>query len=193
VIRPIRAFVRSPLTLALAALALPVAAGEESGPIETIVVRGAYFGQALAEGVKTPTLLLNVPQSVSVMDAQQLREQAHVSVADVMQYTPGVSVGQGEDHRDQLTIRGQNTTADFFLDGLRDDVQYFRPLYNLERVEVLRGANALLFGRGGGGGVVNRQLRRRRALSGCEPAPRGAGRLPAQRLGRWGYEKPSGL
>ena len=100
-----------PLTLALAALALPVAAvdeatEDESGPIETIVVRGAYFGQALAEGVKTPTLLLNVPQSVSVMDAQQLREQAHVSIADVMQYTPGISIGQGEDHRDQLTIRG---------------------------------------------------------------------------------------
>ncbi len=73
-----------------------------------------------------------------------------------MQYTPGVSIGLGEDHRDQITIRGQNTTADFFVDGLRDDVQYFRPLYNLERVEVLRGANALLFGRGGGGGVVNR-------------------------------------
>lgn len=155
-IRPFQPFMLGPLTLALSVLTLPVSAEQATGPIETIVVRGAYFGQALAEGVKTPTLLLNVPQSVSVMDAQQLREQAHRSVADVMQYTPGVSIGQGEDHRDQLTIRGQNTTADFFLDGLRDDVQYFRPLYNLERVEVLRGANALLFGRGGGGGVVNR-------------------------------------
>ena len=152
----LRPFARPFLALALVGSVLPSAAQEGAGPIETIVVRGAYFGQALAEGVKTPTLLLNVPQSVSVMDAQQLREQAHVSMADVMQYTPGVSIGQGEDHRDQLTIRGQNTTADFFLDGLRDDVQYFRPLYNLERVEVLRGANALLFGRGGGGGVVNR-------------------------------------
>ena len=123
-IRPSQPVFLRPLTLALAALALPVAAEEATGPIETIVVRGAYFGQALAEGVKTPTLLLNVPQTVSVMDAQQLREQAHVSVADVMQYTPGVSIGQGEDHRDQLTIRGQNTTADFFLDGLRDDVRY---------------------------------------------------------------------
>lgn len=142
--------------LALAMMSTSSFAQEDAAPLETIVVRGAYFGQALAEGVKTPTMLLNVPQSVSVMDGRQLREQAHVSVADVMQYTPGVSVGQGEDHRDQLTIRGQNTTADFFLDGLRDDVQYFRPLYNLERVEILRGANALLFGRGGGGGVVNR-------------------------------------
>ena len=127
---------------------------EES--VERITVRGAFFGQQVAEGVKTPTLLVNVPQSVSVVSAEQISEQALFSIADVMQYTPGVSVGLGEDHRDQITIRGQNTTADFFVDGLRDDVQYFRPLYNLERVEILRGANALLFGRGGGGGVVNR-------------------------------------
>lgn len=124
--------------------------------VERITVRGAFFGQQVADAVKTPTLLVDVPQSVSVVSAEQINEQALFSVADVMQYTPGVSVGLGEDHRDQITIRGQNTTADFFVDGLRDDVQYFRPLYNLERVEILRGANALLFGRGGGGGVVNR-------------------------------------
>ena len=124
--------------------------------VERITVRGAFFGQQVADAVKTPILLVDVPQSVSVVSAEQINEQALFSVADVMQYTPGVSVGLGEDHRDQITIRGQNTTADFFVDGLRDDVQYFRPLYNLERVEILRGANALLFGRGGGGGVVNR-------------------------------------
>lgn len=124
--------------------------------VERITVRGAFFGQQVADAVKTPTLLVDVPQSVSVISAEQISEQALFSVADVMQYTPGVSIGLGEDHRDQITIRGQNTTADFFVDGLRDDVQYFRPLYNLERVEILRGANALLFGRGGGGGVVNR-------------------------------------
>lgn len=129
---------------------------ESEESVERITVRGAFFGQQAAAGVKTPTLLVNVPQSVSVVSAEQIAEQALFSVADVMQYTPGVSIGQGEDHRDQITIRGQNTTADFFVDGLRDDVQYFRPLYNLERVEILRGANALLFGRGGGGGVVNR-------------------------------------
>jgi len=129
---------------------------ESEGSVERITVRGAFFGQQVATAVKTPTLLVNVPQSVSVVSAAQISEQALFSIADVMQYTPGVSIGLGEDHRDQVTIRGQNTTADFFVDGLRDDVQYFRPLYNLERVEILRGANALLFGRGGGGGVVNR-------------------------------------
>ena len=138
------------------ALADDAAVSYGEGDVERITIRGAFFGQQVADAVKTPTLLLNVPQSASIISAEQISDQALFSVADVMQYTPGVSIGQGEDHRDQLTIRGQNTTADFFVDGLRDDVQYFRPLYNIERIEVLRGANALLFGRGGGGGIVNR-------------------------------------
>ncbi|WP_371194610.1 TonB-dependent receptor [Glaciecola sp. SC05] len=131
-------------------------APDSASEIERITVRGAYFGQQNADAVKTPTLLVNVPQSLSVISSEQIQAQGFVSIADVLQYTPGASIGQGEGHRDQMTIRGQNTTADFFIDGLRDDVQYFRPLYNLDRVEILRGANALLFGRGGGGGIVNR-------------------------------------
>jgi catecholate siderophore receptor len=124
--------------------------------VERITVRGAFFGQSSADSLKTPTALINVPSSLSVIDKIQIERQSLTSMADILQYTPGASAGQGEDHRDQMTIRGQNTTADFFIDGLRDDVQYFRPLYNLERVEILRGSNALLFGRGGGGGIVNR-------------------------------------
>ncbi|WP_395342931.1 TonB-dependent receptor [Ningiella sp. W23] len=140
---------------AASAVLSPLAAMNEID-IERITVRGAYFGQQNADAVKTPTLLVDVPQSLSVISSEQIQEQGFVSIADILQYTPGASIGQGEGHRDQMTIRGQNTTADFFIDGLRDDVQYFRPLYNLERVEILRGANALLFGRGGGGGIVNR-------------------------------------
>lgn len=137
----------------------PLAMAEDSSSeeaVERITIRGAFFGQQVADAVKTPTLLINVPQSASIIGEQQIEEQGMFSVADAMQYTPGVSIGLGEDHRDQITIRGQNTTADFFVDGLRDDVQYFRPLYNVERIEIMRGSNALLFGRGGGGGIVNR-------------------------------------
>ena len=53
-------------------------------------------------------------------------------------------------------FRGVRSTADFFQDGVRDDVQYYRSLYNVEQVEILRGPNALLFGRGGTGGIINR-------------------------------------
>ncbi|HBJ88832.1 MAG TPA: TonB-dependent siderophore receptor, partial [Gammaproteobacteria bacterium] len=70
--------------------------------------------------------------------------------------TPGVNNSQGEGHRDSIVFRGVRSTADFFIDGARDDVQYYRPLYNLEQVEILRGPNALLFGRGGTGGILNR-------------------------------------
>lgn len=147
------------IAIALSSLStanIALAAEDDLSSVERITVRGAYFGIQDATSVKTPTALVNVPQSLSIVSLEQIEAQGFASVADVMQYIPGVSVGLGEDHRDQITIRGQNTTADFFIDGLRDDVQYFRPLYNLERVEVLRGANALLFGRGGGGGIVNR-------------------------------------
>jgi catecholate siderophore receptor len=55
-----------------------------------------------------------------------------------------------------VIIRGNSSSADFFVNGVRDDVQYYRDLYNLERVEAIKGPNAMVFGRGGGGGVINR-------------------------------------
>ena len=148
--------VNSQAVIANTTSAISTATLAASADIERVTVRGAYFGQEYADGLKTPTVLVNVPQSLTMVSAEQIHEQGFDSIADILQYTPGASVGQGEGHRDQMTIRGQNTTADFFIDGLRDDVQYYRPLYNLERVEIMRGANALLFGRGGGGGIVNR-------------------------------------
>ena len=51
------------------------------------------------------------------------------------------------DTEDSVVFRGVRSTADFYRDGLRDDVQYYRSLYNVEQVEILRGPNALLFGR----------------------------------------------
>ncbi len=124
--------------------------------MDEIIVKGRYLANEKFSGTKTPTLIVNVPQSLSVITAAQIQEQGFNSLGDVIDYTPGVANEQGEGHRDQTIIRGQNSTADFFLDGLRDDIQYYRPLYNLQQVEILRGSNAMIFGRGGGGGVINR-------------------------------------
>jgi catecholate siderophore receptor len=140
------------------AFAEELAAAEDSDE-RTIIVTGASDGYAASNSVtatKTDTPLLDVPQTVNVITREQLDDQGHHSLADVLRYVPGTTVGQGEGNRDQITLRGQNTTADFFVDGVRDDVQYFRGLYNLERVEILKGPYALIFGRGGGGGIVNR-------------------------------------
>jgi catecholate siderophore receptor len=97
-----------------------------------------------------------VPQSITVTTKELVRDQLMLSMGDVMRYTPGIQVHQGENNRDQVIIRGNSSSADFFLNGVRDDVQYYRDLYNLDRVEALKGPNAMMFGRGGGGGVVNR-------------------------------------
>lgn len=125
-------------------------------PGDSIIVEGKYLSLDKLNAVKTPTPVIDIPQSLSIISNEQIADQSFASFGDILRYTPGLSISQGEGHRDAIIIRGNDTTADFFLDGLRDDVQYFRPLYNIQQVEILRGANALLFGRGGGGGVINR-------------------------------------
>ncbi len=148
------------ILLASASLLMAVPAEEEAArQLAPITVTGRSRGYIALDSVtatRTDTLLLDVPQTVNVVTRAQLDDQALHSLGDVLRYVPGTTVGQGEGNRDQITLRGQNTTADFFLDGVRDDVQYFRGLYNLDRVEVLKGPYALIFGRGGGGGIINR-------------------------------------
>ena len=108
---------------------------------------------------RTPTALREVPQAITVLGPQVLRDLGLTTMVRAMEYFPGVTMGQGEGHRDAPTIRGQSTTADFFVDGVRDDAQYFRDSYNVSQIEALKGANALAFGRGGGGGVINRVMK----------------------------------
>jgi catecholate siderophore receptor len=117
---------------------------------------GGYDVIAISTATRTLTPLRDVPQSITVIPQELIRDQGMTSVADVVRYVPGIEVHQGENNRDQLIIRGNSTSADFFLNGVRDDVQYYRDLYNLDRVEALKGPNAMIFGRGGGGGVLNR-------------------------------------
>ena len=118
-----------------------------------------YAADRTRSATKTNTPLRDVPQSVTVVTKQIIADQGMQGMADVVRYVPGITMGQGEGHRDAPTIRGQSTTADFFVDGVRDDAQYLRDLYNVERVEALKGANAMVFGRGGGGGVINRVMK----------------------------------
>lgn len=145
--------------LSASALTQPVFAEEAYDDSRTIIVTGLSDGYLATNSVtatKTDTPLIDIPQTINVVTRDQLNDQAHRSLADILRYVPGTTVGQGEGNRDQITLRGQNTTADFFLDGVRDDVQYYRGLYNIERVEILKGPYALIFGRGGGGGIINR-------------------------------------
>ena len=137
----------------------PALAEEAAADAPAIIVYGRPDGYDLDKtptATKTDTPLIDVPQTISVISRELIDDQGVTSLGEALRHVAGVSLGQGEGHRDQITLRGQNSTADFFVDGIRDDAQYYRPLYNVERIEVLKGANAMIFGRGGGGGVINR-------------------------------------
>jgi catecholate siderophore receptor len=110
----------------------------------------------LSSGLRNSGSITEIPKSISIITGEQIQAQGLKSVGDIIDYTPGVNNSQGEGHRDAAVIRGVRTTQDFYRDGIRDDVQYYRPLYNIEQVEIIRGPDALLSGFGGGYGLINR-------------------------------------
>ncbi len=115
-----------------------------------------YVITSTSTATKTNTLLRDVPQAISIFTNELIKDQSIRSLSDAVRYVPGVGVSQGEGNRDALVFRGNRSTGDFFIDGIRDDAEYYRDIYNTERIEVLKGANGMIFGRGGSGGVVNR-------------------------------------
>lgn len=165
--RPVRRTPRRPRP-AVAAEPAPPAAEIVETQSEPTTTSTTGFGRGGASGVdgyqatrsssatKTDTPLRDVPQAATVITKELAKDQGSKDLASTLRYVPGIHVQQGEGHRDAITIRGQSTTADFYTDGVRDDVQYFRDIYNIDVIEVLKGPNAMIFGRGGGGGVVNR-------------------------------------
>jgi catecholate siderophore receptor len=130
---------------------------ENAGIVRRVEVTGTVRRYVEEESriSKIPTRLLDVPQTVSVVPRALMADQQAQSVADAVRNVPGVSIAQGEGNRDQLVLRGFSSASDFFVNGIRDDQERFRDLYNVQRIEVLQGPSAMLFGRGGAGGVVN--------------------------------------
>ncbi|WP_041489972.1 TonB-dependent receptor [Burkholderia ambifaria] len=100
--------------------------------------------------------LRDIPQTVNVVTAEVMRDQHANSLQDVLKNVAGVGFSTGDGQRDQVTIRGFSAIADQFVDGIRDDALYFRDLSNVDRVEVVKGPAAVLYGRGSSGGLINR-------------------------------------
>ena len=124
--------------------------------VEVTETRDNYQVSRVRSATRTDTALRDVPQSITVVTEGLIRDQAMQGMADVVRYVSGVQMAQGEGHRDAPILRGNTSTGDFFVNGMRDDVQYFRDLYNVERVEVLKGPSGMIFGRGTSGGLINR-------------------------------------
>lgn len=118
-----------------------------------------YQTSEARSGTKTDTLLIETPQSITVVTEQQLKDQASQTLQEAVRYSTGVtSEAYGLDNRgDWLFIRGTEHTE--YRDGLRVQAQTYdmpRPNpYSLERVEILRGPASVLYGAGTVGGMVN--------------------------------------
>ena len=122
-------------------------AGTDAGTGPDIVITGErvpYGVKVTTSATKTATDIRNVPQAMTIISSQQIADQQIRSVGEMLLFVPGASYNSGEGNRDTLVLRGNSSTADFFVDGVRDDVQYFRDFYNVDRVEVLKGPNAMI-------------------------------------------------
>lgn len=126
------------------------------GPVQ------GYVAHRSSSGTKTNTPIMETPQAVSVIGAEQIRDQKPNKLDEVLRYTAGVRAGTfGADTRnDWWLIRGfKSDDVGLFLDGM----QLFYTSYaswklqpsNMERVEVLRGPSAVLYGGSSPSGIVN--------------------------------------
>lgn len=164
---PMTRFTRTQIALAVAAtLSASPAFANDAPVLPQVTVLGVaeqgYAQQSTSTATKTDTLLRDTPQAITVITRELINDQAMTSMADALRYIPGIVTSQGEGNRDAAIFRGISSTGDFYVDGIRDDVMYYRDFYNIERVEALKGSNAMIFGRGGSGGVINRVTKQAR-------------------------------
>ncbi|MFZ6048382.1 TonB-dependent receptor [Pseudomonas sp. CR3202] len=115
----------------------------------------SYKATESRSALKIDAPLRDIPQTVNVVPESVIKDQGAQSMEDVLKNVPGVGLSNGDGQRDQVTIRGFSAIGDMFIDGVRDDALYFRDLSNIERVEVIKGPAAVLYGRGSSGGLIN--------------------------------------
>lgn len=99
----------------------------------------------------------DIPQAVTTVTNQLMQDQQVSSLKDALRNVAGLTFNAAEGGRagDNMMLRGFYTFGDIYLDGIRDTAQYNRETFYLEQIDVLRGAGAMMFGRGQAGGVIN--------------------------------------
>ncbi|MEO8627595.1 MAG: TonB-dependent siderophore receptor [Betaproteobacteria bacterium] len=165
-------------TALLFAFAMPLPAGAQSSAADAkkTPVRNAAADTQLPEvnvsedkntndyqptvstvGGKVATPIRDIAQSVTVINRAVMEAQAAYSLPQALRNVPGITLGAAEGGTigNNINLRGFSARTDVFLDGMRDRGQYYRDVFFLESVEVLKGPSSMLFGRGSTGGVIN--------------------------------------
>lgn len=120
--------------------------------------RPAYKPEEAASPKYTAPLR-DLPQTVTVIPSQVIRDQNLLTLREVLTTVPGITFGAGEGgggYGDSVNLRGFSANSDITVDGVRDSAQYSRTdPFNLEQVEIVNGANSVYSGAGSVGGTIN--------------------------------------
>ena len=76
----------------------------QDAEVEEVVVKGKVLQSDQVNALKTPTPIINVPQSLSIITDDEMLKKGMRSVGDIIRYTPGVNTSQGEGHRDAVAV-----------------------------------------------------------------------------------------
>ncbi len=125
------------------------------------------FQSGITSVGKVPVPARDIPQSLTVVNEKLIHDQGRDTFRGALENVIGITFEAGEGGRvgDNIRLRGFSAAGDIYLDGMRDIAQYNRDTFNLERIEVLRGAASMLFGRGSTGGVINQVSKQARLIT----------------------------
>lgn len=142
---------------------LQLAAGESGnavmlGPVQVEAEDPGGYRTDRTSSYKHTAPLLDTPQTITVIPQAVIKEQGARNLTEVLRNTPGISFNAGENGfaatTNNFSMRGFDASGHIFIDGSRDSGAYSRDIFNVEQVEVAKGA-AADNGRGGAGGYVN--------------------------------------
>jgi catecholate siderophore receptor len=121
------------------------------------VIGNHYDVDSSSVGAKVPAALRDIPQSVVVVNRDLMDAQGVTSFQDALRNVPGITIGGAEGGQigNNINLRGFTARTDIYLDGFRDPGQYYRDIFDLSAIEVLKGPSSMMFGRGSTGGVIN--------------------------------------
>jgi catecholate siderophore receptor len=153
----------------VAGLGLSAAAHAEVAPGEDAIATAApdekttevsgvqIDGKKADLGPKITAPLRDTPKSITIISSDLIQTTGSVSLVDALRTVPGITFGAGEGGNpigDRPFLRGYDSQSSTFIDGLRDIGAQSREVFNIENIEVIKGASGSYAGRGGAGGGI---------------------------------------
>ena len=146
------AFATAPALAAEEPRATPTA---EADPLQSDIL---VNGKRVRDDAKAVAPLVNTPRSVLVLDKEVIKQTGSQNLQDALRTVPGITFGAAEGGNpigDRPFIRGFDSQGSIYVDGVRDLASQTREVFATESVQIVRGSDSTLGGRGSAGGTIN--------------------------------------